>query len=152
VADFNAIASAVATRFNSSNVTAPSGETNVRAATHQLPQGIVVEPTVLVFPPEPGAISLTYNAGALSGVAVYPVRFYLWRIRDESRNSVLCLKWLGSLYAQLQGKVQLDLSAYVAHALIRNLGVGRLSYGGVEFEGIELEAEVHFWEALNAVA
>lgn len=150
--DFNAIASALATRFSSTYVTAPSGETNIRASTSALPGQIVMEPTVLVLPPEPGGIEMHYTAGTRSGTATYPVHFYLWRIRDNSRNATLCLKWLGALYDQLSGQVHLGLSSYVTHAVIRNMGVARLTYGGAEFEGVVMDAEVHFWEGLTPTA
>lgn len=150
--DFNAIAAALATRFSSANVTAPSGETNIRSATSALPGQVTVEPTVLVFPPEPGGIEFSYTASTRTGVAVFPVRFYLWRIRDNGRNATLCLKWLGSLYDQLSGQVQLGLSSYVTHAVIGNMGVARLTYGGAEFEGVVMDAEVHFWEGLTPTA
>ena len=152
MADFNAIANAVATRFSADNITPPSGETDVREATAALPAAIRMEPTVLVFPPEPGGIELHYNGGALTGVCTFPVRFYLWRIRDNSRNATLVNKWLGSLYQQLIGQTQLGLSSYTAQAVIRDLGAARLTYAQDEFEGIALNAEVHIWEALNAVA
>lgn len=152
MADFDAIANAIAARFTAANVTPPTNETDIRESTAALPQAIRLEPTVLVFPPEPGGIELSYMGGTLSGIATFPVRFYLWRIRDNARNAALVNKWLGSLYPQLIGQVHLGLSSYVTHAVIRDLGAARLTYANDEFEGIALTAEVHFWEALNAVA
>src|SRR5689334_10908683 len=97
--DFNAIASALATRFSSANVTAPSGETNVRESTASLPDAISKEPTVLVFPPT--SIELDFGASLRKGLVTYPVRFYIYRVRDSKRNAVLINKWIGALYAQL---------------------------------------------------
>lgn len=151
-ADFNAIAQAIATRFSAANITPPSGEQDVRLATEALPQTVLLEPTVLVFPPEPGGVEFSYAASVRSGIAVYPVRFYLYKVRDNARNATLLLKWLGSLYDQLTGQVHLGLSSYVTHAVVRNIGVARMTYGGEEFDGIQLDVEVHFWEALSAVA
>lgn len=150
--DFNAIATALATRFSSTNVTAPSGETNIRSSTSALPSQITLEPSVLVFPPEPGGIEYHYTAGTRSGIAIFPVRFYLFQIRDNGRNATLCLKWLGALYDQLSGSVHLGLSSYVTHAVVSNMGVARLSYAGLEYEGVALDAAVHFWEALSPTA
>jgi hypothetical protein len=150
--DFNAVAAAVATRFSSTNVTAPAGETNVRLSTSALPGQIIAEPTVLVLPPEPGGIELHYASGTRTGIATFPVHFYLWRIRDQGRNATLCLKWLGALYDQLSGQVHLGLSSYVTHAVISNMGVARLTYAGAEFDGVTLDAAVHFWEALSPIA
>lgn len=150
--DFNAIASALATRFSSANVTAPSGETNVRFATHELPGQIKAEPTVLVFPPGPGDIDFTFNASLRSGIATFRVCFYLTRIRNEERNTVLVNKWLGALYAQLDGQVHLGQSNTVSWALIRNIGAAALTYGGETYEGIVMDAEVHIAEGMSPTA
>jgi hypothetical protein len=147
--DFNAIASAIATRFSSANVTAPSSETNVRASTSALPQAISVEPTVLVYPPE---ITLAYTAGTRHGVAEFPVRFYLQQIRDNGRNATLVNKWLGSLYAQLEGQVHLGLSGYVAQAVVSAITPGDLTYGGITYLGLEFTVTVSLWEGLSPTA
>ena len=152
MADFNAIASAIATRFSSANVTPPAGLGNIRSATSALPQAIPSEPYVLVFPPEPGGVEMSYMSGTMTGTATFPVRFYLWKTRDKGRNSVLINKWLSALYGQLIGRVQLGLPSYVAYGVVRNLGAAQLTYAGEPYDGIALEVEVHIWEALNAVA
>lgn len=149
MADFNAIAQAIAARFAADQITPPSGENDIALSTEALPSNIIQEPTVLVFPPE---IEWHYAGHARSGPVVFPVRFYLFRIRDNARNATLTQKWLGSLYQQLDAQVHLGLSSYVAQAKIENITPGRLSYGGDEFEGIELTVVVSVWEALTAVA
>ncbi len=150
--DFNAIAEALAVRFGPTKVTAPSGERNVRLATSALPNDIVAEPTVLVFPPV--HVGLSYGPSVRKGVATYTVNFYIYKIRDTPRNSVLLNKWLGTLYAQLDGQVHLGLSDYVTHAVVTDIAVGPLVYpaGGLEFHGIQLTVDVHCWEGLSAVA
>jgi hypothetical protein len=148
--DFNAIAVALAVRFGPTVVSAPSGETNVTQATSALPAAITDEPVVLVFPPT--SVQLGYTTGTRSGVATYPVRFYIYKVRDEPRNATLINKWIGALYAQLDGQVHLGLSSYVTHAVVTGIQAGPLTYGGIEFHGIELTAEVHVWEALSATA
>lgn len=153
-ADFNAMASAIATRFSSTYVTAPSGEQNVRVSTASLPDAITVEPTVLVFPPE--TVEFSYGPSLRTGVASFPVRFYIYRARDTKRNAVLLNKWVSALYQQLDGQVHLGLSDYVAHADITAMGVGPLSYGegeaAVRFHGIELTVQVHLWEGVSFTA
>ncbi len=146
--DFNAIAEAVATRFTSTYVTAPSGEDTITQATSALPAAITDEPVILVFPPT--SIELHYGPGTRSGIATYPVRFYIYKVRDLPRNTTLLNKWLGALYAQLDGQVHLGLSSYVTHAVVTNIRVGPLTYSGTEFHGIELTVEVHIWEGLSA--
>ena len=150
--DFKAIGAAVATRFSAANITAPSGQTSIRFATASLPGQIKATPTVLVFPPGPGDIEFTYNSSLRSGIALYPVRFYLMRILNEERNSDLVLDWMSTLYDQLDGQLHLGLSSVVSWALIRNIGAATLGYGGEEFEGIVMDAEVHIAECMTPVA
>jgi hypothetical protein len=151
--DFNAIATAIATRFSSTYVTAPSGETNVRLSTSALPEAIVREPTVLVFPP---SITLSYGPSLRKATASYPVRFYIYKVRDTGRNATLMNKWIGSLYAMLPDTLaHLGLSSYVTSAVATNIQVGPLTYGesgGIEYHGIELTIDVHIWEGLSATA
>lgn len=147
--DFNAVAQAIAARFSAANVTAPSGETTVRFASEQLPQQIGPTPAVLVYPPE---VELHYGPSTRSGSLTFPVRWYVYRVKDQPRNATLILKWLGSLYAQLEAQVHLGLSDYVAYGVISALTPGQLSYGGEDFEGIELTVTVPVYEALNPTA
>src|SRR3990167_6934100 len=148
--DFNACAVALAVRFAAAAITPPSGERDIVLSTSALPQNIVQEPTVLVFPPGPDDINFRFWSMSRGGTIVFPVRFYLWRIRDNARNATLCLKWLGPLYAQLDAEVHLGQeNAGVQYAVIRNMGIGRLTYSDGEFDGITLDAEVHIAEALN---
>lgn len=151
MADFNAIASAIATRFSSSNVTAPSGETNIRLATHQLPDALNVEPAILVFPPE--SVDFSYGPSLRKAIVQYPVRFYIYQLRDNKRNAVLLNKWLTSLYAQLPDTLaHLGLSSYVNHAENTHMAVGPLTYAGTEYHGIELTIEVYIGEGFTATA
>lgn len=152
--DFYAISSNVAARFEPWNVTPPSGETDIVLSTHELPQGVVQEPTVLVFPPGPDEIEFDYSPGAaVVGTVTIPVRLYLWRIRDKARNVALCLKWLTALYPQLQGQVHLGLvDSGVQHAVVRNLGVARFTYGDDDFDGVALDVEVHVVSSFSPTA
>lgn len=148
--DFDAIAVALAVRFSSTNVTAPSGETNVARSTSALPDAISDEPTVLVFPPS--EVRFGYGPSIRKGVATYPVRFYIYKVRDNSRNATLLNKWIGALYAQLDGQVHLGLSSYVTHAVVTHMAAGPLSYAGTEYHGIELTVDVHLGEGMTTTA
>ncbi len=150
--DFQAVADALAVRFGPTKVTAPSGEQNVRLSTAELPNEIVHEPTVLVFPPV--HVGLSYGPSLRKGSATYTVNFYIYKIRDTPRNSVLLNKWLGALYAQLDGQVHLGLSSYVTRAVVTDIAVGPLVYpaGGLEYHGIQLTVDVGLWEGLSATA
>ena len=149
MADFNALASAIATRFSAANITPPSGERDIVLSTHQLPPTVAQEPTVLVFPPDPDSVEFTYMGGTRTFAVIFPVRFYLWNLRDNKRNAELVLKWLGSLYQQLDGEVHLGLSSYVANSEVATIGAGRMTYAGVEYEGIQIDVQVNVWEALT---
>lgn len=148
--DFNAIAQAIAARFSATNITPPTGEQDIRLSTEALPQALNVEPAVLVFPPS--SISFGYGPSIRKGMAEYPVRFYIYQVRDNARNATLINKWLSSLYAQLDGQVHLGLSSYVTHAVVRTIAAGPLSYAGAEYHGIELTVEVYFGEGLTVTA
>lgn len=150
--DFNAVASAIATRFSSANVTAPSGETNIRESTHALPGGVTKEPMVLVYPP---TVDFDFGPSLRKGTATFPVRFYIFRIRDNQRNAVLINKWMAALYAQMDGQLHLGLSSYVDWAQVSALEPGLLTYpAGTDnnFHGIEFSVEVHFHEGVSATA
>lgn len=150
--DFDAIAAAIATRFAAAAITPPSGEDDIALSTSDLPDAIADVPTVLVLPPDPDGIEFNYHPQAVSGTARYPVRFYLWRVGDEPRRMSLTKKWLNVLYAQLFGQVMLGLSAYVTTAVVDEMGVGRVKYGGIEYQAITLSVAVNFWEAASFVA
>lgn len=146
---FYAIGQAIAVRFGPTVVTAPSGESNVAQSTAALPDAITDEPTVLVFPPE---VEFSYGPSSRKAVATYPVRFYLWKLRDNPRNAELQNNWISALYAQLDGQVHLGLSSYVTHATVENILPGKLVYGDVEYYGIEFSVEVHIAEGMTATA
>lgn len=147
--DFEDVAQAIVTRFSAANVTQPSGEDDVRLATEQLPNQIGPTPAMLVFPP---IVSFSYGPSTRKATAVYPVRWYLYRVKDQPRNASLILRWMASLYAQLEGQVQLGLSSYVTHGVVSELTPGLLSYADEQFEGIETTVTVHMWEGLAPVA
>lgn len=149
--DFKAIADAIATQFSSTNVTAPSGETNIRLATASLPDAFNVEPAVLVFPPE--SVDFNFGPSLRTGLASYPVRFYIYKFRDNKRNTVLLNKWLSALYAQLPDTLaHLGLSSYVTSATTSHMAVGPMTYANSEYHGIEVTIQVRLGEGLSATA
>lgn len=151
MADFNAVASAVAARFAAAAITPPSGEEDIALSTHELPDAIVHEPTVLVFPPE--EVDIGYGPSLRKVRAEYPVRFYIYKVRDNARNAVLLNKWLTSLYAQLPATLaHLGLATYVNSAVVDHMGIAALTYGGQEYHGIELTVVVNIGEGMTATA
>lgn len=150
---FKDVGDAIATRFSSANITPPAGATNVRVSTTSLPNAIAVEPTVLVYPP---TVPFRYGTGVRKATASYPVRFYIYRVRDDGRNAALILDWMDALYAQMSGQLQLGLSGYVLKATVSEMSPGALTYGdgdaAADYHGIELNVDVEMWEAENASA
>lgn len=147
--DFYAVAQAIATRFSSAVVTAPAGETNVQQSTAALPDVISDEPTVLVFPPD---VHFSFGPSSRKGVVIYPVRLYLYKVRDMPRNVALMNNWITQTYGVLDGQVHLGLSSYVDYARVTDVVVGPLEYAGVEYHGVELTVEVHVSEGLTLTA
>lgn len=149
--DFDAIAAAVATRYLPAYVTPPTGQDNIAISTADLPDAITDEPTVLVFPP----LDPQWNHGPMVRKAnvQFPVRFYLWKVRDNARNTKLLRLWSSVLATQIDGQVHLGLSSYVTWAAV-DVGpnTGKYTYGGVEYFGVEFVVGVRVWEAVAAVA
>lgn len=146
--DVAAIASALAARFNSSNLTAPSGYSAVALATHQLPNAITTTPTVLVFPPE---ISSEYPTGhKRSSNLIFPVRFYVAMTSDRPRAVAALYAWQSVLLDQLEAKYDLGLSASsVTHAVVLSSTGGTGEYGDQEYAIVELEVGVHVEEGFS---
>jgi hypothetical protein len=147
--DIKAVADAIAVRFGPTVVTAPSGETNIRQSTASLPDAISEEPVVFVFPP---ALDFSYGPSLRKAVAIYPVRFYIYKVRDNSRNTDLLNNWMTALYATLDGSTHLGLSSYVNTATISDVTPGPLKYGNIEFHGLEWTVRVAMGEGLSATA
>lgn len=148
--DFKAIADALAVRFSSTYITAPSGESAISLSTASLPNAIAEERTALVFPAS--EVDLEYPPSARKGIALYPVRFYLYKVRDTPRNTELLNEWLTKLLPALDGQAQLGLSSYVNWAQVVHAEIGPLTYGQIEFHGIELTVAVHFGYGVSFTA
>lgn len=147
--DFKACADAIAVRFGPTIVSAPAGETNIVQSTASLPDAISDEPVVFVFPPD---IDFSYGPSIGKAVAVYPVRFFLYKVRDSSRNTTLLLNWMSALYATLDGQVHLGLSATVNRAVMTNVVPGELEYNGTKYVGLEWTVRVNLGEGPTFVA
>lgn len=135
--DFDAIAVAIAARYAPAQVTPPVGLTNVRESTANLPNAIGALPAVLVFLDEG-----TFDAGngTRPGTADFLVRFYLSAPKSLARDQVKLRKWLTVLVGQhLAG---LQLGGLVVRVTLRSWKVGMMTYGAVDFSGIELRVRV----------
>jgi hypothetical protein len=148
--DFDAIAGALVTLFAAT--TAPSGEAALTKVTADLPDGpITQDRTILIFPPEEPEW-MTGPSLHATNVQI-PVRFYLWRLKDNPRNTKLLRKWATTLLPRIYTQVQLGLSDYVAWAGIdAGPTTGKLVYMGTDYYGVEFVVGVRVWEPLAAVA
>ena len=148
--DVQAIAQALAARFAPANVTPPSGLQNIRVSTEYLPDVMTSPPTVLVFPPEE---QFAYTPGSRQSVQDWPIRFYEAQVTGPGRTVDRLYRWRSVLIGQLLDQTQLGESADgVAWVGIVAARIGTLTYGDVEFQGIEMVARVRLAEGINPVA
>ena len=149
--DVQAIAQALAARYAPANVTPPSGLTNIRLSTERLPDFISMPPTVLVFPPES---QFTYTPGSRQSAQDWFIRFYEAQVTGPGRTVERLYQWYSVLIGQLLPNSQLGQSGSggVATATIVGARIGTLTYGEVEFQGIEMVARVRLAEGINPVA
>lgn len=147
MSDFGAIASALAARFAAGAMTAPTGYRAIRMATHQLPNQMPPLPCVLVFP---DSGEWRTGMGTRQGGHGFTVRFYYDQVGDLTRAQTGLLAWLSVLADQLKGAVQ--LGGTVTRASIDSWSMGTMTYGGVDYTGIEFKVHVVTDEAWSATA
>lgn len=156
--DFDAINSALVTRFSPAQVTAPAGYRAIRVATGELPGQMTPLPTVLVFP-----IGGTYDqqmGGKRDSTNMFMVRFYYNQTGDAERDYVGLRKWLDVLSDQLRASVQLGGLTWssgvrqgeVTRAKVDAWRIGILRYANIDYSGIELDVSVLVNESLLMVA
>ena len=145
--DFDAIATALAARYAPGLMTPPSGLGAVRLSTADLPQQVTVTPAVLVFP---DSGTLEYGSSTRQGDAVMRLQFLYSMGVDMKRDSIALRKWLGVLLDQLRGAAQ--LGGIVASARVTGWRTVKITYGGDDFNGIELDVAVVTTEAWTATA
>jgi hypothetical protein len=147
--DYSAIGTALAGRFAAAAMTAPTGYLAVRVSTTALPNEMTPLPTVLVFP---GEGTFDTGNGTRLGTSRWTVRFYYDQTGDLSRAQTALLAWLTVLADQLKGAVQLGGTSMVARATIDSWSIGMLTYGGVDYVGIEFGVSITTTEGWAAVA
>lgn len=138
--DYHALASGVATRFAPANITPPTGYTDVRGSTAQPPNNIPATPWVNVFPREGEVI---YLPGQRKGEHQLTVSFYYDKASgDQARDWTGLEKWLSVLLDQLHSTSKLGLAPVVDKALVESYEFVVLTYGGDEYQGINLNVRV----------
>lgn len=145
--DFDAIATALAARYAPGLMSPPSGLGALRLSTATLPQQVSVTPAVLVFP---DSGTLEYGSSTRQGDALMKLQFLYSMGVDMARDSVALRKWLGVLLDQLRGAAQ--LGGIVASARVTGWRTVKITYGGDDFNGIELDVAVVTTEAWTATA
>ena len=145
--DFDAIATALAARYAPGLMSPPSGLGALRLSTATLPQQVSVTPAVLVFP---DSGTLEYGSSTRQGDALMKLQFLYSMGVDMARDSVALRKWLGVLLDQLRGAAQ--LGGIVASARVTGWRTVKITYGGDDFNGIELDVAVVTTEAWTATS
>lgn len=145
--DFDAIAVALAGRFDPAQVTPPAGYDPIRLATADLPGQMTPLPTVLVFLDQG---TFDTGAGSRQGGHDFLVRFYYDQAGDLARAQVALRRWLTILADQLRTSVQ--LGGIVATARVMGWKIGQLGYAGETYEGLELRVRIVTTEGWAASA
>jgi hypothetical protein len=140
--DVDAIATAIATRYGPGLMTPPSGQGPVRSATANLPQQVTATPAVLVFP---DSGSFDYSPSKRAANVQFKLQFLYSMGVDMPRDSAGIRKWIGVLVDQLKGAAQLGAS--VSSARVMAWRTVKVTYGGEEFNGVELDVDVQTSEA-----
>lgn len=149
MADFMAIADAIADRFAPGNVTPPVGQANIRLSTARRPNARPASPFVTVVWVSSSDI---WESGRLSGRPVsFQVDFHLAPSRgDVARDDVSITSWAGVLRQQLFGQVKLGLGPLVTKSAVTDISRQTLVYAGDEWNGIRLRVDV--WTSEPVVA
>lgn len=148
--DMKAIADALAARYAPGVVTPPTGLPNIVAATATPPNAIPQSPYVVVWP-DTGRF--THPPARRKAEHDFLVHFHYARHEgDIPRESAALLRWLGVLFDQTNGQLQLGLAPIVTQALVQTWDIGSLVYAGVEYDGIVLGVRVWTSDTVNLVA
>lgn len=146
--DFDAITTALATRFGPGVNAPPSGYDAIRLSTADLPNQMTPLPTCLVF-----LDSGTFSHGPGSkrdSTHSFIVRFYYSEAIDITRDMVALRRWATILVNALQGAVM--LAGIVTSARIVTWKAGTLRYAGTDYSGLEFTVSVNVNEAWTPVA
>lgn len=147
MADYGDIADAIAARFL--GTTPPSGESAIRLATADLPNGITLTPCFLVFDPDD---AWTGGTGLRSGTLTFPCRLVLAQA-DEPRTQRALMNWRTALYQRLDGAVKLGGAIPgVQNAVVTKTATGTLAYAGENWASVEVTVVVSIAEGWTVAA
>jgi len=143
--DIAAIGSAIATRFSSGSLTAPSGYTTVQKSTSKRQKGPGKLPMVVVS--WVGTRDITYGYGHRAGVADFEATFYYAKSADIEITDDGLQAWSDVLIDRLLGQIQLgegDATNEVRGAYVRSITPGDERLGDAELAVLEIAIEVEF--------
>jgi hypothetical protein len=131
MADYQAIADAIAARY--------ATIAGVQVATASPPNVLPATPAVVVWPIEG---SVTFQGGRMLGEHDYRVALYHDRAAGDLATYMPALVgYIAPCLTALTGQAKLGL-AEVAKALVTNWQMATLTYGGVEFVGLQITVRV----------
>jgi hypothetical protein len=146
--DFDAQGVALAARFSAANCPAPAGGYQaIRYASNYPPAAVTVLPCVLVLPSEG---ELQSGNGKRESGAEWRVLFFYAQVGTPEKNYKALGKWLGVLVDATKASVQ--LGGTVETALVTGWSVKTLTWGDVEYDGIELGVHIEAHESWLATA
>ena len=143
--DIAAIGSAIATRFSSASLTAPSGYTTVQKSTSKRVWNPGKLPMVVVS--WVGLRDLTYGYGHREGVADFVATFYYSKAADDEATDAALQAWSDVLVDRLLGQIQLGEGGTpneVRGAYVRSVTPGQERLGDAELAVLEIAIEVEF--------
>ncbi len=147
--NFLTIADALALRFAAAAVTPPSGQPPIRKSTARPENNAPPDPFVFVLLDDG-----TLTVGPVrEGEHHFLVRFYHSRkAGDTAEAHMVLLKWLGVLLDQLNAAMLLGLAGAVTKSQTTGYRLAVLTYGGVEYWGLEIPVTVWTKHSATLVA
>lgn len=142
------IADALAARYAPAVITPPAGLTNIKKSTARPENNAPPDPFVFVFLDDGELVYLTRRAGEHR----FLVRFYHSpKAGDTAEAHFVLLSWLGVLLDATHAQSKLGLAPIVDKALPTGYRTVVLTYGGTEYNGLELSVTVWTTDSVDLV-
>jgi hypothetical protein len=150
--DLNAIATALALRYDPLNLAPPGGEQAIRTSTAKPPNAITDTPYVVVMAATDADATFDGGGGTRVGLIPFSVEFYLEKAADLPRQMTRLQRWAPVLLDATLASVHLGLAPPVAFAWAKSFRIGDITYAGQAFAAIRLLVEVHTSDGISPVA
>lgn len=144
------VADALALRYAPAVITPPPGLPNIKKSTARPENNAPPDPFVLVFLDDG---TLVYaGGGRRAGEHHFLVRFYhSAKAGDTAEAHMVLLSWLGVLLDATHGASKLGLAPLVDKAIPTGYRTAVLTYGGTEYNGLELPVTVWTTDSIDLV-